>query len=422
MRAGEGGSAWPLGQQGRGRYGDMSDAGFVPTHEALTFLLSPAGGALLAELADVELSEKTLLRETTRLRKTYPPDIVAAALEQAALRCKGTKFARAGDMFFTRQALEQASAEVVSRYRARRFAGARRVFDLGCGIGGDALGLATLADVVGIDRDLIRLRMAVANVAVYGVAERFDAVCADVLALPFSGVDCFWADPGRREGARRVFTLADYAPALPALLDAVGHAAGGVKLSPGVDYRELDAVIGATPYEIEILSVSGECREAVLWLGDLKRGERRATLLPGEHTLEGRPAHGLVPVANPQYYLYEPDGAVVRAHLVENLALMIDASKLDEEIAYLTSNALTSTPFAVAYIIDEWMPFNLKKLNRRLRELDIGELIIKKRGFPVDPEQFRRRLRYGGGQRQITLVLTHAQGQPVAILCRRVAP
>jgi len=398
----------------------MPGGDFAPTHTALTFLLSSAGAALLAELVDQGLSEQTLLREATRLRKTYPPDVVAAALELTLLRHKATKFARAGEMWFTRQALEQASAEVVSRYRARRFAGVPRVFDLGCGIGGDALGLAALTEVVGVDRDTIRLRMALANVAVYGVAERFSAVCADVLALPFVGIWCFWADPGRREGGRRVFSLADYAPALPALLEAVGHVSGGVKLAPGVNYDELEAVMGATPYEIEILSVSGECREAVLWLGDLKRGERRATLLPGEHTLEGRPAHGLVSVTNPQYYLYEPDGAVVRAHLVENLALMIEARKLDEEIAYLTSNTLVHTPFAVAYAVEEWMPFNLKKLNRRLRELDIGELVIKKRGFPVDPEQFRHRLRYGGGQRQMTLVLTHVQGQPAAILCRRV--
>jgi hypothetical protein len=63
------------------------------------------------------------------------------------------------------------------------------------------------------------------------------------------------------------------------------------------------------------------------------------------------------------------------------------------------------------------MPFQLKRLNHRLQALDIGELVIKKRGFPVDPEQFRRRLKYGGGRRTIVLVLTHAGGRPTALIC-----
>jgi hypothetical protein len=109
---------------------------------------------------------------------------------------------------------------------------------------------------------------------------------------------------------------------------------------------------------------------------------------------------------------------VIRAHLVEHLAHDLPACKIDPDIAYLTADTLVETPFAAAYRVDEVMPFGLKAVNKSLRALDIGELVIKKRGFGVDPEAFRRRLRYGGGKDKVVLVLTRALGQPLALICR----
>ena len=42
-------------------------------------------------------------------------------------------------------------------------------------------------------------------------------------------------------------------------------------------------------------------------------------------------------MAAPRAYLYEPDGAVIRAHLVARLATRIDATLIDPQIAYLTA-------------------------------------------------------------------------------------
>ena len=64
---------------------------------------------------------------------------------------------------------------------------------------------------------------------------------------------------------------------------------------------------------------------------------------------------------------------MIRAHLVDQFALSIGAGKLDEQIAYLTSDSLVDTPFARVYEVIESMPFNLKQINRRFRELGAGE-------------------------------------------------
>src|SRR5204862_124898 len=72
-----------------------------------------------------------------RLHKLYPAELARAALETALLRQRArAKFSHADAMYFTREALEQASGEAVSRYRAERFVPFGRVGDFCCGIGG----------------------------------------------------------------------------------------------------------------------------------------------------------------------------------------------------------------------------------------------------------------------------------------------
>ena len=402
---------------------------FRPTDQALTYLLSTEGAALLAELAAAGLHEADLLAQTTRLRRRYPRDVVAAALDLALLRERARpKFARASQMVFTREALEQASAEVVSRYRARRYAGYPGVADLCCGIGGDALALAGQTEVLAVDLDPLRLRMATVNVDAYGHAERLRTACADARTCALPTGYALWADPSRRVGGRRVFSVLQYGPPLPQLLDRAAHAPGaGIKLSPGVDYAKLASLLGDAAYEVEIISVRGEAREAVLWLGEPVTTRRRATLLPGTPTLSAaptlteRPLPEPVPVKAVGRYLYEPDAAVIRAHLVEHLATDAGMHKIDPQIAYLSADALIETPFATAYQVEEVMPFGLKRIRARLRALDTGELVIKKRGIGIDPALFRRHLKHKGGHGDRTvLVLTRVQERPTALICRTV--
>jgi hypothetical protein len=96
----------------------------------------------------------------------------------------------------------------------------------------------------------------------------------------------------------------------------------------------------------------------------------------------------------------------------------VGATKIDGQIAYLTADELIETPFATAYRVEESMPFGLKRINRYLRTLDVGELVIKKRGLAIDPEQFRRQLKYGGEHGRVVLVLTRTRDKPTALICR----
>jgi SAM-dependent methyltransferase len=385
---------------------------------ALHFLLSPAGQALLQETAATPITPANHLAIISRLRRRVAPELAQAVVETALLRRQAAaKFSRAAAMYFTRSALEQASAEPVAAYRAARFAAAgfRTVADLGCGVGGDALALAQHGQVIGVELDLVRLSMARANVAAYGRSDRFWPLQADLRTLAPLPAPALFFDPARRDArGRRLRSMAAYRPPLALILQwqaVVAHTA--VKISPAVDYAELPAHAA-----LEFISYQGEVREGALWFGDLRfRGARRATLLPGPHTLTDTDYPGAdVAVTPPKAYLYEPDGAVIRAHLVQPLARALGATQIDREIAYLTGNTAVDTPFARCFALEAALPFQLKRLRRYLRARGVGEVVIKKRGSPLEPEWLRRQLRLRGDAAR-TIFLTQAQGEPTVLIC-----
>ena len=117
-------------------------------------------------------------------------------------------------------------------------------------------------------------------------------------------------------------------------------------------------------------------------------------------------------------YLYEPDGAVIRAGLVTGVAAGVDGGLVDEHIAYVTSDESFRTPFARGYRVIEELPYREKQLRAALRERGVGRLTIKKRGVDIVPEQLRKRLDLHGEQ-EATIVLTRVAGAGVAL---HVAP
>ena len=430
------------------------------------WLLTDAGQALLAEAIASDLGDAAQLRELERLRRLAPPERAAAAYETAWLRRRAAaKFANAGALYFTREALEQASGATIAAYRAGCYQPYQAVADLCCGVGGDTLALAQVAHVAAVDRDPLRLAMALANARACGLDQRVTFSQADLEQTPPPAADAIFFDPARRSGGRRVFALADYRPPV-ALVDRwrIHTPAIGIKVAPGVRDEELAAL---AVEEVEFISVDGELKEAMLWLGPLATPGRRATLLTNHRpqTTDDRPAAALYggpsvaapagdrrhktgderreatdngqrttdnadltmfnaqgqlqplpPLASPGTYLYEPDPAVIRAQLVATLADQIGAAQLDRTIAYLTADRAVATPFARCWRVLEWLPFNLKRLRARLTALDAGPVTVKKRGSPLDTDALARQLS-GAGEHTLVVVLTRMRDQPVALIC-----
>jgi SAM-dependent methyltransferase len=385
--------------------------------DLLTALHSPRGRAALAAAGEVSGGEP--LAAATALRaRGVPAALAAAALTQVALRARAApKFgADATRMFFTRAGLEQATRGVVAARRAARLAaGATSVADLGCGIGADALAFARAGlRVHAVDADPLTAAVAGANAVALGLAGRVTVSTVDALSVGLDGFDAVFCDPARRTASgRRVFDPAAYSPPwtfVAALPDRVRRTV--LKLAPGVDHALLPA--GA---EAEWVSVDGELVEATVWCGPLAGVPRRATVLRAGAAFEltGTGAER-APTGPVRRWLYDPDGAVVRAGLVAEFASGVGGNLGDPTIAYVYADAVAPTPFARAYEVLDVLPFSLKRLRAALRARGVGTVTITKRGSGVDVERLRRDLRLSGDASMV-VVLTRVAGAPTALLC-----
>lgn len=367
---------------------------------------------MLERLAVEDLSEANTLALLTRLRRDYDSDQARAALTMAQLRRKAeAKFgADAARMYFIPDALEQASDPRISRYRAQAAAGLR-VVDAGCGIGADSLALArAVADVLGLDSDPLRIVMARLNASALGLSARFEV--ADIRdGLP--PADFAFFDPARRDAdGRRIFRVEDYQPPL-SIVRQWDVPRIAVKLSPGVDLNELRGYNGS----VEFISVEGDLKEAVLWLG-FDRPALQAVLIAGDdvHLWPQPKKMPEAPIREPQGWLIEPDPALLRAGVVQDVAVAFDGAMLDETIAYFTTATRPDSVWLRGWQILDWMPFHLKRLRAYLRERNIGRVTVKKRGVAMTPEELTAQLKLRGAG-SCTLVLTRYQDQPIVMIC-----
>ena len=386
-------------------------------------MLTPTGRVLLTEADHLRDDRADTLTALTRLRRTATPEQAAAAWEMSELRKRGAaKFGLlAGQMYFVREALEQASGLGVADYHAARLAasGASTAADLGGGIGGDALALARAGLRVTLyEADPVRAAFAAENARVWGLDSQITVQQADFTRAEIR-TDAAWLDPARRVGSRRVSDPEDYLPPLSWLhaLAASGVQAVGVKLSPAIDH----ALAAPFEAELEFLSEGGECREALLWLGSAQRGQPLAAtqLTPfGPQTLTGTAdKRGDWTPPTGSRYLYEPDPAVIRAHLVGTLAAQRNAAPVDPQIAYLLGDTYAPTPFADAYEVLDQFPYSKKRLQDALTARSVGRVIIKKRGFPLEPDAVRKTLKLRGPEELIVVLARVGTGHTV-YLCR----
>ncbi|QNE18948.1 class I SAM-dependent methyltransferase [Kribbella qitaiheensis] len=382
----------------------------------LTLLLDPIGSTVLAEACSA-YAPGGELKLVEKLRRRYEAAVVTAAITQASLRHRAVaKFGAedAARMYFTPDGFEQATRSTVGNHRAARIAATMpeaSVVDLGCGIGGDLISAARAGlRVTGVERDPETAAAARANLAALGLPG--EVVVGDAEAHDVTQYEVVFADPARRADGKRVFDHNAYSPPW-SFISALLERTACVKVAPGIPHDAVPAGV-----EAEWVSDAGEVKEAALWSGKLYGGTaRRATLLPGGATVASAPEAVDGPVGR---YIYEPDGAVVRAGLVTAVADAVGGWLLDLRIAYVTADELVATPLASAYEVVEELPYREKALRAWVRAEGIGTLEIKKRGVDVDPAVLRRRLAPKGAA-SATLIVTRIGRDAVAYSCRRVS-
>ena len=400
--------------------------------EDFVALLTPEAQQLLREVAYD--SKADLVKLVTRLRaEGHEPGLVAAVLSQLKLRRRAAaKFGEfATSMLFTEPGLEQASRLSVAARHAGRFrnAGIQQVADLGCGIGAEAMALAA----VGISVAAFDIDEVTAAVATYNLNAFDNAVVelADVTKLDLSPFEALFFDPARREltgparaQAVRKFDPSSFSPNFDWVLQQSIAKPSGIKLGPGHPHEAIP-----DKAEAQWVSVDGDLVELGLWFGAVAReGVRRAALLLTTDSDGNSVSHELVsdqtkpehaPLGELSGFIYEPDNAVVRSHLIGDLAEQTGTHSISAEIAYLSCDQELHSPWLRGYRVLEDLSFDRKKLKALLRERSIGVLEIKKRGADIVPEQLRKELALKGDN-SATLIVTRVGEAHRALLCEAI--
>lgn len=355
------------------------------------------------------------LRAQTLMRREFPAELVRAAFALRALRRKAQgRFTRAAEMWFDRQGLEQATCEALARHKARRFKG--DVWDLCCGLGGDALALAARCSVTAVDLHPTACLLARWNLEVYGVQANARILQQPCEELALDERALVHVDPDRRAQSGRAARIENYTPGPQYFrtLMNVCHG-GGIKLSPAANF------LGRFPdAEIEVVSLNGECKEATVWFGELAGAKPyRATVLPSGETIEGHPLEAAAPRAVPEGYVFEPDPAVVRSGLVDHAACQLGLARLDSEEEYLTGSRPVQSSLVKGFELLAVLPYREVDLKRYFRQSRFGRVEIKCRRIPCQIEQLRRQVPLPGDEPAV-LILARCAGTATALICRRL--
>lgn len=392
------------------------------------FLCSQPAKAALALLQTADLADSQTLVLLQRLRRQFTAVEAGALLSLARLRQRAlNKFPDAAKLFFTAEALEQATAWPIAQRRAAwidQQAPPGPVLDLGCGIGGDLLALAQRRQVIAFETDPVRLRLAAANVAALGLAEQVELIQADWTAHLAGGTlptaAAAFADPARRIDGRRIFTVEAMQPPLSQLLHLQQHLPHlGVKTMPGIQDTEVPAHCG-----VEFISHDGVCKEAILWFGALAKHRRWASVYKEDEWLSLLGDSGQrapVGALDAGMVLYEPDSALIRAGAFWELCHQLQAHLFDPQIAYLVSPTNQTHPLVQSFVIQEVHGFNLKLLNRRLQALGYAIVELKKRGVPFQPEELRPRLKLPTAGKAGVVIFTRRGDDRLMLIGERVS-
>ena len=398
-------------------------------------LVAGEGWGLLESLPPYD--ESSALRLAERLRGAgFDADLVAGALTQSRLRARGRdKFGEfAAGMLFTDDGLEQATRLEVAARHAERFrrAGVRQVFDLGCGIGSDAMACAGLdLRVTAVDADPAAALVAGVNLRHWPSAATLVRRAEDVRLPAGEGARHAgaWLDPARRVTGvadatgrtKRVFRLDAISPSWTTVQQvAASLPAVGAKLCPSLPHGRVPAGT-----EAEWTSYRGEVLECVVWWGGLVRRPGRRALVIGSDgkassVTEADASSAPPPLADlgrVDHLLYEPDRAVIRAGLTGALCTAVDGAELDAGVGYVSSGRAVELPWARRFVVEEAMPWGIKRLRAYLRDRGVGRLTVKKRGVTVDADQLRRQLHLRGDV-EATVVITRVAGRQVALVVR----
>ena len=388
------------------------------------WLLTDEAANFLEDTRQQLLGNENILRLVKNLRKQISPEKSALVVELAQLRIRARKkFVRANDMFFTGRSLEMATDQRISQFKAQRFIGMKSAADVCCSIGGDLIGLASVAsncEFTGFDSDPVAAAYCRKNLSCYGIRSEVDTKTFE--EIDFTRFDAIHIDPERRKNGRS--TRGDlFSPTLSEIIERSSGKNTAIKVAPATRMQDSYPV----GIERQWIGHSRECKQQVIWTGDFARfpGCRSAIRLGKsgsvtEFHCEEEQANNANPIiADTMHkYFYEPHNVVLAAGLANALFTDLSLERVSNDAAYATCETVVDNKLVSRFRVLDWLPANIKHVSVALKNLNVGKLEVKHRCVPEFVVNNYRKIKLSGTEKG-SLILSPFGQQRIAVISKR---
>lgn len=313
-------------------------------------------------------------------------------------------------LYMTLEDLRFATNNKVAKYRAKRLA-CDLLAEIGCSIGSQTIEFAkTCKKVIAIDVDERKIRYARENLKKF---KNVKLICSDGLKVDLSKADIIFCDPERDPSAQRR-ALSSFKPNVYELAKKYPDKDFCIEVPPHTQEINLDC-------EREYVSVDRELNRLNLYLGSLKSSETSAVALPDFARIEGKPSIPQLSSTDAKAYLYEIDEAVVKAQLVDALAMILEEETYlyKDDYRFLTSPKRIDSPF---FRNSFKVVAGLKKqpeVIEELRRKNFGKVVLRQSVAPEDYWKERRKYEDKlSGSRTAHLIVTKWQH----LICEKLSP
>ena len=320
--------------------------------------------------------------------------------------------------------IEQTSSETTAVYKAGLIKG-ETLIDLTGGFGVDAYYFSKrFKEVTHCELNTTLSEIAKHNFQLLNVA--INVVATDGLEYLHAKqqrYDWIYIDPSRRNDLKqKVFLLKDCLPNIPDNLDILFEYTDNIliKASPMLDItsaiNELNFV-----KEVHVVAVRNEVKELLfileksfaknVFIKTININKEADEYFESEFKSDIKPNLSL-----PQTYLYEPNSAILKGGLFNEVSHQLNINKLHINSHLYTSNTLINFPgrnFRVLRIL----PYNLKTLKTTL---SFSKANITTRNFPETVVQIRKKTKLKEGGDQYLFFTTTLDNNRIVLICEKM--
>ena len=321
--------------------------------------------------------------------------------------------------------IEQSSSEITANYKSELVFG-NSIIDITGGFGIDCYYFSrkikdiTHCEMAGELSQIVQYNF---NIMQVENVKTITDNSLDYLRTNHRKYDWIYADPSRRNDTKgRVFLLEDCSPDIPKYLNFLFERSDNIllKISPLLDISATIKALKNTR-EVHAVAVKNEVKEVLFILQKNYTAEISFRTINFKNNLSERFDSSSYHQASASYqlpdtYLYEPNAAILKLGLFNEISARLNIDKLHVNSHLYTSKELIEFPGRRFKIIQS-TTFDKKKL---LKLIPSGKANITTRNFPQSVAQIRKKTGIKEGGNQYLFFTTNLHNKPIVLICEKV--